>query len=89
MIRANSTFQVFNKLILYIILTLYCLKIGVEGTEGITSIVVSPAKKYVAICEKAERALCTVYDLNTLKRKKTLTSSDYQAKEFLSVAFSA
>ena len=62
--------------------------IGVEGSEGITALAVSPAKKYLAVCEKAERALCIVYDLTTLKRRKILTSTDYSAKEFISVAFS-
>jgi hypothetical protein len=37
--------------------------IGVEGSEGITSLAVSQAKKYLAVCEKGERALCSVYDL--------------------------
>lgn len=63
--------------------------IGVEGSEGITAITVSQAKKSLAICEKAERAVCIVYDLTTLKKKKTLTSTDYSSKEFISVAFSA
>lgn len=37
--------------------------IGIEGSEGITSLTVSQAKKYLAVCEKGERALCSVYDL--------------------------
>jgi hypothetical protein len=57
---------------------------------------VSPSKKFLAVCEKAERAICSVYVAsmdtknNTLvfKKKKVLTSSEYQAKEFISVAFS-
>jgi hypothetical protein len=63
--------------------------IGVEGSEGITALAVSQAKKYLAVCEKAERALCIVYDLGTLKRRKILTSTDYNAREFISVAFAA
>lgn len=69
--------------------------LGVEGSEGITSITVSPSRKYVAVCEKAERALCMVWDISGVsanpvvqpKRKKILTSTDYLAKEFISVAF--
>ena len=68
---------------------------GVEGSEGITATTVSPSKKYVAICEKSERAICLIWDISGVaanpvvapKRKKVLTSTDYQAKEFISVAF--
>lgn len=69
--------------------------IGIEGSEGITALSVSPSRKYVAICEKAERAICLVWDISGIssnppvapKRRKVLTSSEYNAKEFLSVAF--
>lgn len=54
---------------------------GIEGSEGITALALSPNKKYLAVCEKAERAICGVVDisnLNTvLKRKRILTSMDY------------
>lgn len=46
---------------------------GTEKTEGITAIAVSPNKKYVAVAERApegEKALVTVFDLHTLKRRK-------------------
>ena len=51
--------------------------LGIEGSESITALAVSPAKKYLAICEKSERAICSVYDLTTLKRRKVLTSLEY------------
>ena len=54
--KTKSTYQVF---------IIYWLNLaGVEGSEGISSITVSPSKKYVAICEKAERALCMVWDIS-------------------------
>jgi 6-phosphogluconolactonase (cycloisomerase 2 family) len=70
--------------------------VGVEGSEGITALALSPSKKFLAVCEKGERAICTVYvaamdaKSNTLvfKKKKVLTSMEYHAKEFISVAFS-
>lgn len=34
---------------------------GIEGTEGITAIALSKEKKFLAVAEKSERALCTVY----------------------------
>lgn len=71
------------------------LYLGVEGTEGISAITVSPSKKFAAICEKAERAICLIWDISGIaanpvvqpKRKRILTSADYNAKEFISVAF--
>lgn len=56
---------------------------------------VSPTRKYIAICEKAERAIALIWDISGIsqnppvapKRRKILTSADYSAKEFISVAF--
>ncbi len=65
---------------------------GIEGSEGITALALSPSKKYLAVCEKAERAICGVVDitnLNVLKRKRILTSMDYACKSFISCAFAA
>ncbi len=69
---------------------------GIEGSEGITNIAISLSKRFLAVCERAERALCIVYDLYGInqipalqpKRRKILTSNDFQAKEFVSVSFS-
>ena len=60
---------------------------GIEGSEGITALAISPSKKFLAVAEAAERAICCVYDLHTMKRKRIITSSDYQSKSFLSLAF--
>lgn len=46
---------------------------GTDNTEGITAIAVSPNHKYVAVAEQAkegEKAMVTVFDLHTLKRRK-------------------
>jgi len=71
---------------------------GIEGSEGISALALSKSKRYLAVCEKAENAFCVIYDIHgfhasskdahTAKRKKILTSSDYNSREFLSVAFS-
>jgi len=66
---------------------------GTEKTEGITAIAVSPNKKYVAVAERApegEKALVTVFDLHTLKRRKVLqaASADVMSKEFVCLSFS-
>ena len=53
----------------------------------------SPQKKYLAVCEKAERARCTIYDIQTQRKKKDMPDSeadisDYSAREFVSCCFS-
>ena len=60
---------------------------GIEGSEGISALALSPSKKFLAVCERAERAICSVFDVSTLKRRKILTSTDYSSKEFVSVNF--
>jgi cilia- and flagella-associated protein 57 len=47
----------------------------------------SANKKEIAICEKAENAVCVIYEMSTLKRKKVLCSSDYDSTSFTAVAF--
>ena len=53
---------------------------GSEGTDGITAIALSPSRKYLAVAERAEKAMITVFDLTTLKRRKVLTSSEVGSK---------
>ena len=60
---------------------------GIEGSEGITAMALSHSKKYFALCERADKAVCSVFDVATLKRRKILTSADYNSKEFVSVNF--
>ena len=43
--------------------------------------------RYLAICERAEQAICFVYEVNSLKRRRILTSSESVAKEFIDVKF--
>lgn len=61
---------------------------GIEGSEGITTLALSPCKKFLAVCEKAVHAICCIYCPITLKRKRVLTSNDYRAREFVAAAFS-
>ena len=48
---------------------------------------VSHNKKYLAVCEKAQQAICFIYELNSLKRRRIITSSESVAKEFIDVKF--
>jgi hypothetical protein len=70
---------------------------GQEGTEKITAIAVSASKRYLAVCERTTKVegggLCTIYDINSQKKKQTLPDPDvdnreYNSREFLSAAFS-
>ena len=36
---------------------------GIEGSQGITALALSPSKKYLAVCEKGSNAICTVYNI--------------------------
>ena len=53
---------------------------GTEGTEGITALALSPSRKYVAVAEKSDKGLITVFDLATFKRRKVLAASDLGSK---------
>ena len=67
---------------------------GSEGTHGITALNLSPAGKYVAVCEKGEKggqATCTIFDFTTQRKKKALPEhdcKDYTARKFVAVDFS-
>ncbi|XP_012560110.2 cilia- and flagella-associated protein 57 isoform X1 [Hydra vulgaris] len=61
---------------------------GTEGNIGMTAIAVSPNKRYVAIGEKGEKAVVSIYDLHSLKKKKVLSSPDNTSIEFVCLAFS-
>ena len=55
---------------------------------GITALAVSPNKRYAAVAEKGEKPLVTIYDIQSNKKKKTLSYSESQTQEFTSLAFS-
>eukprot|EP00240_Pyramimonas_obovata_P000064 CAMPEP_0118921440 /NCGR_PEP_ID=MMETSP1169-20130426/720_1 /TAXON_ID=36882 /ORGANISM="Pyramimonas obovata, Strain CCMP722" /LENGTH=1196 /DNA_ID=CAMNT_0006862159 /DNA_START=210 /DNA_END=3800 /DNA_ORIENTATION=+ len=56
--------------------------------EGITCLALSPNHKYLAIAEKSEKAIITIFDLLTLKRRKLLVSPECGSREYVSMAFS-
>ena len=39
---------------------------GIEGSEGITAMALSHSKKWLAVCEKGPKAICTVYNVGRL-----------------------
>jgi hypothetical protein len=53
---------------------------GSPECEGITAIMLSPNKKLLAVAERAEKAVISVYDMQTLKRRKQLLAADIGSK---------
>lgn len=62
---------------------------GPQGHCEITCMAVSPNKRYVALAERGlERASISVYDIRTLKKRKTLSTPDCHSREYVSICFS-
>jgi hypothetical protein len=72
----------------------YIQMLAMDQTEGITCINVSHSKKFLVICERAQRAVWTVYEIQHQKVRRSLLKGEqegfahYQAKEFVAVTFS-
>ncbi|TMW63634.1 hypothetical protein Poli38472_002575 [Pythium oligandrum] len=56
---------------------------------GITAMCVSANKRYVAIAEKAEKAVVHIHDVTTLRRRKTLSMTENMSDTCVYVAFSS
>nr|CAH8853750.1 unnamed protein product [Trichobilharzia regenti] len=62
---------------------------GLEKSQGMTAIAISPNRRYIALAEKtSDKPVVTIYDLQALRKKKSLHTSDVHSSEFVSVAFS-
>ncbi|KAM7541122.1 hypothetical protein Aperf_G00000038958 [Anoplocephala perfoliata] len=62
---------------------------GLEKSNGMTAMAISPNRRYVALAEKTKEGPCVaIYDLASLKRKKILRGTGLSAEEFVSIAFS-
>lgn len=53
---------------------------GSLESEGITALCVSSNRRLLAVAERAEKAMISVYDLQTLKRRKVLIAADAGSK---------
>lgn len=62
---------------------------GTEASEGVTATALAPSRRFLAVAERSERALVSIFDLKTLKKRKVLSSADAQARCYVSLAFSA
>lgn len=62
---------------------------GLEKSNGMTAVCISPNRRYAALAEKTDDGPCiAIYDLSSLKRKKILRGSGLSTDEFTSVSFS-
>jgi len=63
---------------------------GSEKCTGMTALALSPNRRYLAIAEKGDKPLVTVWDLlhDQSKKRKTLSVPDLSAQSFISLAFS-
>ncbi|CAH8509372.1 unnamed protein product [Schistosoma turkestanicum] len=62
---------------------------GLEKSEGMTALAISPNRRFVALAEKTpDKPVVIVYDVHTLRKKKTLYFPDVHSTEFVSIAFS-
>ncbi|KAG7387905.1 Cilia- and flagella-associated protein 57 [Phytophthora pseudosyringae] len=62
---------------------------GTESSEGVTATALAPSRRFLAVAERSERALVSIFDLKTLKKRKVLSSADAAARSYVSMAFSA
>lgn len=49
-------------------------------SEGITGLAITPNQRHIAVTERAEKPTVTIYDLQTLKRRKVLSSVEIGGK---------
>ncbi|KAI8901791.1 hypothetical protein BC833DRAFT_76653 [Globomyces pollinis-pini] len=59
-----------------------------EKAEDMTTITVSPNKKWLAIGEQGKKPQCVIHELTSFRKRKALSIPDLEAKEFVSICFS-
>ena len=60
-----------------------------QGGDGASAMAISPNRRYAAIAERhPDKPSVTVFDLQTMRKRKVLTCPEANTNEFLSVAFS-
>ncbi|KAM4640524.1 cilia- and flagella-associated protein 57 [Discoglossus pictus] len=64
---------------------------GSERSQGMQALAISPNRRYLAMAERgSDKATITIYELAStpFKKRKVLSSPDFTAREFVSIAFS-
>ena len=60
-----------------------------SGGEGVTAMAISHNRRYAAVSEKKqEKAVITIFDLQSMRKRKTLSWPDLGSNECVSLAFS-
>ncbi|KAJ0409484.1 hypothetical protein P43SY_002374 [Pythium insidiosum] len=62
---------------------------GTENTLGITALALASSRRFLAVAEQSDRALISIYDLKTLKKRKVLSSAETQGQSCVCMEFSA
>jgi cilia- and flagella-associated protein 57 len=55
-----------------------------EKSEGMTAIACSGNKRFVAIAERGDKPSCVIYDVHSMRRRKTLTIAEAESKVVIS-----
>lgn len=67
--------------------------LAIEGSEGITAITVSKNKSFLAVANRTDHGMITVYSINKvhgevqLKHKVNLSTNEHTSKEYVSLCF--
>ncbi|TMW62220.1 hypothetical protein Poli38472_009713 [Pythium oligandrum] len=62
---------------------------GTENTLGITAMAIATNRRFVAVAERSDRGLVSIYDLKTLKKRKVLSNAETQGQVYVTMEFSA
>jgi WD40 repeat protein len=61
---------------------------GLDNTKAVTALALAPRKNMIAIAERGDRALVSIYDTATGKRRKQLSTSEIGSTAIVSMDFS-
>ena len=51
-----------------------------EKASAISAFALSSNRRYLAVAEKGEKPICVIYDIQSMRKRKTLTISDTESK---------
>jgi WD40 repeat protein len=60
---------------------------GLEGSLGITCMALCQKRKHLAVAERADKAIITVYDVTKARKRRTLVTTDTLSQEYVNLAF--
>jgi ABC-type uncharacterized transport system permease subunit len=79
--EANIVYPAGHNIVLYNLETKQQQFIQASAdSESILALAITPNKRFLAVAERCEKGTVTIYDLQTMKRRKVLASADSNAK---------